>query len=180
MAMKPIRQTTLAACGALSALLGACVGPVQAPAPAAPLPRVLLPVPRASAAIDWHDMSATPGVWQWRREGGTSIARFRDASAPALFSMACNPIAGTISLTRNAMSGGATTMSINTTSQSRLLPAAPGGDGAVTAALPERDPLLDAMAYSRGRFAVAVPGLAPIYLPSWPEVSRVIEDCRMR
>ena len=46
------------------------------------------------------------------------------------------------------------------------------------AGLPARDPLLDAMAFSKGRFAVEVAGLPTLYLPSWIEVSRVIEDCR--
>ena len=44
--------------------------------------------------------------------------------------------------------------------------------------LTARDPLLDAMAFSRGRFAVEAAGMATLYVPSWPEVSRVIEDCR--
>jgi hypothetical protein len=34
------------------------------------------------------------------------------------------------------------------------------------------------MAYSRGRFAVEINGLPTLYLPSWAEVGRVIEDCR--
>ena len=38
--------------------------------------------------------------------------------------------------------------------------------------------LLDAMAFSRGRFAIDVNGLPSLYLPAWPEVGRVIEDCR--
>jgi hypothetical protein len=50
--------------------------------------------------------------------------------------------------------------------------------GATAAQLAARDPLLDAMAFSKGRFAVDVPGLPPLYLPAWPEVTRVIEDCR--
>ncbi len=48
----------------------------------------------------------------------------------------------------------------------------------VAAILDPRDPLLDAMALSKGRFAVEVEGEAPLYLPSYAEVSRVIEDCR--
>lgn len=47
----------------------------------------------------------------------------------------------------------------------------------VTALTPS-DPLLDAMALSKGRFAIEVDGLPPLYLPSHAEVSRVIEDCR--
>jgi hypothetical protein len=41
-----------------------------------------------------------------------------------------------------------------------------------------RDPVLDAMAFSRGRFAIEAAGLPTLYVPSWPEVGRVVEDCR--
>lgn len=40
------------------------------------------------------------------------------------------------------------------------------------------DAAFDRIAFSRGRFAVEVPGAAPIAVPGWAEVSRVIEDCR--
>jgi hypothetical protein len=40
------------------------------------------------------------------------------------------------------------------------------------------DGALDQIAFSRGRFAVEAPGLASLIVPAWPEVTRVIEDCR--
>jgi hypothetical protein len=40
-----------------------------------------------------------------------------------------------------------------------------------------RDPLLDQMAYSRGRFMLAAGG-QELIVPAWPEVARVVEDCR--
>jgi hypothetical protein len=40
-----------------------------------------------------------------------------------------------------------------------------------------RDPLLDAMAFSRGA-AVEVAGLPALVLPADPAISRVVEDCR--
>lgn len=40
------------------------------------------------------------------------------------------------------------------------------------------DAALDQIAFSRGRFAIETPGLPTLVLPSWPEVTRVIEDCR--
>ena len=46
------------------------------------------------------------------------------------------------------------------------------------ASVPARDPLLDAMAFSRGRFAVEVSGGPTLVVPAYPEVTRVIEDCR--
>ena len=176
----PVSQMALAASAALSAMLGACVAPVQPPPPARSAPRPLPPPPQPPAVINWHDLPATPGIWRWQREGRLSVARFGE---PARFSLTCNSLSGTISLARDGAAGAAITMTVLTTSASRVLAVQPGGDGAITAviaALPARDPLFDAMAYSRGRFAVEVPGSPTLYLPSWPEVSRVIEDCRVR
>ena len=42
-----------------------------------------------------------------------------------------------------------------------------------------RDPILDAMIYSRGRIALEVTGQMPLAIPSWPEIGRVVEDCRV-
>jgi hypothetical protein len=168
-------------------LLGSCVGPPQAPTPG---PVVVRPVatlpPRSSAPSDWHDAPITPGDWQWSREGARSIARFGAPQQAALLSLTCNPGTGTITLTRSGTRSGDSsgqanaraTISIYTTSLSRSLATQPASEGAVVAALAGHDPLLDAMAYSRGRFAVNVAGQAALYVPNWPEVSRVIEDCR--
>ncbi|MDX1704632.1 MAG: hypothetical protein R3235_10110, partial [Altererythrobacter ishigakiensis] len=52
------------------------------------------------------------------------------------------------------------------------------GYGLVAANLPANDPLLDAMAITKGRFAIEVEGMEPLYIPAWAEVTRVIEDCR--
>ena len=40
-----------------------------------------------------------------------------------------------------------------------------------------RDSLLDALAFSRGRFGLIVDGVE-LTLPAWPEIARVLEDCR--
>lgn len=40
------------------------------------------------------------------------------------------------------------------------------------------DATLDHIAFSRGRFVIEAPGALPLAVPSWAEVSRVIEDCR--
>lgn len=71
-------------------------------------------------------------------------------------------------------------MTVRTTFGLRPLSSDPaaGKPGWITARLGPRDPLLDQMAFSRGRFTLEVAGLPALYLPSWPEVSRVIEDCR--
>jgi hypothetical protein len=61
-------------------------------------------------------------------------------------------------------------LTIATDSTTRTLP--PNGRLMAT------DPLLDAIAFSRGRFIVSG-GVGPtIAVPSWPEAARSIEDCR--
>lgn len=68
-------------------------------------------------------------------------------------------------------------MAIATTDGGRTVNATPVGNTLVAALIPA-DALLDSIAFSRGRFAVELPGLATLYLPSSAELSRVIEDCR--
>jgi hypothetical protein len=48
----------------------------------------------------------------------------------------------------------------------------------LSADLSSYDSLLDSMASSRGRFVVSVAGQPALVVPPWPEVARVIEDCR--
>jgi hypothetical protein len=76
-------------------------------------------------------------------------------------------------------SAGATALAFWTSSTTRNVAAAfDPATGRISAELAMMDPLLDAMAMSRGRFAVTVAGTPSLVLPSWPEVARVVEDCR--
>lgn len=97
-----------------------------------------------------------------------------------LFAMTCNRTAGTISLIRTGTSPVGLPMTVATSTETRPLSAepAPQGQPQLVTSLAARDPLLDAMAFSRGRFSVEVNGLPTLYLPAWAEVGRVIEDCR--
>ena len=86
----------------------------------------------------------------------------------------------TVSLVRSASSPVAVPMRVRTETADRVLSAEPQGGQLPTlvATLPARDSFLDAMAFSRGRFAVEISGVPTLYLPAWPEISRVVEDCR--
>lgn len=70
-------------------------------------------------------------------------------------------------------------LTIRTTSLTRALPVqSTGGQPPyVAAALPATDPLLDAIAFSRGRFVVEQSG-TPLVAPPYAEIGRTIEDCR--
>jgi len=124
------------------------------------------------------DAAQTPGDWRYRSAGATTRASFGLATGGAagapLFEMVCET-GGQVLLLRQGTGGGA--MRILTETTERTLPAT-AREGASAAQLTARDPLLDAMAFSKGRFAVEVTGLPMLFLPAWPEVTRVVEDCR--
>jgi hypothetical protein len=69
-------------------------------------------------------------------------------------------------------------VTIRTSYGARTLPANAQADG-LAATLSASDPLLDQIAFSRGRFTVEVAGQPQLVLPAWPEVARVVEDCRV-
>jgi hypothetical protein len=50
--------------------------------------------------------------------------------------------------------------------------------GTPAAEIAPTDPILDAMALSRGRIAIEADGTQPIAIPSWAEITRIVEDCR--
>jgi hypothetical protein len=83
----------------------------------------------------------------------------------------------TVSLTSSAP---AASLSLWTSIASRNLPARFEPNAMrVSAELPAYDALLDAIAFSRGRIAVTMPGGVPLVAPAWPEAARTIEDCRI-
>jgi hypothetical protein len=166
-----------AAClaSALAALSG-CVPAPERPRAAAPRPLPALPPlsPVGPAPLDWRDAPATPGDWSSQAE--PPAAQF----GQGLFSVRCLAKGQVIRIERAGTTPGAAPMTISTTSLSRTLTATPVADlpGVVAASLQPRDTLLDAMVFSRGRIAVEVAGMAPLYIPAWPELARVVEDCR--
>lgn len=82
-------------------------------------------------------------------------------------------------LARGSPAPGEVMMRIRTETRDQMLTAEPVPmTGLVAVSLSASDPLLDAMAVTKGRFAVEVEGMQPLYIPAWAEVTRVIEDCR--
>jgi len=168
------------AAATLSTMVASCsdtrVIPTPTPVPT-PTPRPAPPPPPSRPATQgWQDVPITPGNWSWGMEGGQSVARF----AGGALVLRCDRTAGTITLQRAGAAAGSEPLTVTTTSGVRTLAATPqpGPVPALAVTLPARDPAIDAMAFSRGRFVVEAPGLEPLYVPSWPEVSRVSEDCR--
>lgn len=155
--------------------LSACVPPVPQPTPApAPAPAPP-PAPPPPPVANWIDAPQTAGDWRYARLAGGGRASFVDPAGTVLFEMVC--AAGRqVTLARTGGQGVAG-MIVRTETAERSL-AATASNGAAVATLAPRDSLLDAMAFSKGRFAIEMAGSRALYLPAWPEVSRVVEDCR--
>ncbi|MBW6527293.1 hypothetical protein KZ813_10620 [Sphingomonas sp. RHCKR7] len=159
-------------------LVAGCVPQVTPPPPApaptpAPVPAPAPTPPPAPPAADWQDWPRTPGTWRYARAPGGSTASF--GAGAAVVTARCDRDARTVTLTR--VGGVPAPFTIRTSATARTLPAAAVAGGAA-ATLAASDRLLDAMVFSRGRFTLEQPGAAPLVLPPWAELARVIEDCR--
>ena len=104
----------------------------------------------------------TPGTWSYYPTATGSESRYS-----AHLVMRCDRINRTVTIERPGVAGP---LAIATSAVSRTLPA--GGR------LFARDALLDAIAFSRGRFLVSGGSGPVLAIPSWPEAARSIEDCR--
>ncbi|WP_375272286.1 hypothetical protein [Sphingomonas sp.] len=158
--------------------VAACVAPPRAPTPVdAPRPTPTLAPPRP-APVDWQDWPRTPGTWTYQRDARGSRALFGTAGRDALAVLRCDRGERRLFLSRP---GSATApFTIRTTSTTRSVAAQPTGGTppyAATAFAPT-DPLLDAIAFSRGRFTIEQAGTPALVLPPYAEIGRVIEDCR--
>ncbi len=103
------------------------------------------------------------GQWTYTASATGSEARYGTHLA-----IRCDRTTRTVSIYQPSLPNSSPT--IATSELTRTLPA--GGR------LLANDPLLDAIAFSRGRFLVSS-GSGPILaVPSWPEAARAIEDCR--
>jgi hypothetical protein len=164
----------------LPLLVAGCVAPPRAEPPPPPPPRPAPPPPRPAPPppADWRDWPQTPGTWSYARDGRGSRAMFGTANADALVVLRCDRDERRIFLSRAGDSRAP--LAVRTSSTTRSVTVAPTGGSLpyVAAALAPNDPLLDAMAFSRGRFALDQAGTPPLALPAWAEVGRVIEDCR--
>lgn len=113
-------------------------------------------------------------------EGAQSVARFGPAGSAPLLTLTCDRNNTRVLISRAGTGEGHVPMAVTTTTGTRPLVSEPAlaSPGLIVAWVRPADLILDSMAFSRGRFVLDVAGLAPLYVPSWPEVSRVVEDCR--
>ena len=123
---------------------------------------------------------ATPiaGNWTYRAAADGSEAVFSNAAAQPQLALRCTRSTRRVSIAKPA-TGAAPFMFVWTSSNTRNVPASfKPATAQLVAELAMMDPLLDSIAFSRGRFAVSASGTPALVLPSAPEIDRVIEDCR--
>ena len=119
-----------------------------------------------------------PGNWSFVTAAAGGEATFTDTSGRPQLALTCSRATRRITLSKPA-STAAPAITVWTSSATRNVPATfNAATGRISADLAATDPLLDAMALSRGRFAVYVAGAPSLVVPPWPAVTRVVEDCR--
>ena len=127
------------------------------------------------------DAPQTPGTWTYVKEPDETLAIYGEGRRAPAFVVRCAN--GVVSLGRFTQADQTETraMRVTTETVTSQMNAVPVAEMAMILAvdLEPMNPLLDAMAITKGRFKVDVTGLDPLYLPAWVEVSRVIEDCRV-
>jgi hypothetical protein len=173
---------------ALAAALAACA-PTVVPDVAVPAPVPTMPAPRptpvepqviaASPYANFLDAPQSPGTWTYFDEPGESLGLFGVPGRQPDFMIRCDKTTRKVGLARRTAILGSMRMIVETETATRELTAQSLGDLGLSAVeLDPRDPVLDAMAITKGRFAISVPRAEHLYIPAWVEVSRVIEDCR--
>jgi hypothetical protein len=123
--------------------------------------------------VDWQTGPLSPGDWAYRPSPSTPLAIFQ--SQGVSFAIRCQQGR---SIWLGLTGARADALVIRTSYGERRLPAERVHMNEMIAQLPASDPLFEQMAFSRGRFLVTVEGGPSLVVPAWPEIARVVEDCR--
>ena len=180
-ALPVLALAALAACApaAKAPPVASTPAPVAPPTPARPGFAVST-ITQAQANDAWKDSALTSGTWRYIDQNpDTSVAIF-DGPEGSL-TMQCHKNGKAIHFlfeNRNTNNSRAVTIRTETMARDIVVFDIGASTRATAAGLPAKDPLLDAIAFTNGRFAVEVAGERTLILPPWAEVSRVIEDCR--
>lgn len=132
----------------------------------------------ATTSIDYSRLPVTAGSWRYGPAPSGSAASFVDATGTSRLVVQCNRATRQVSISRISLVA-APSLQLWTSEGSRALAARFEPTAfRVTADLAAADGLLDALAFSRGRLVVSMPGGSPLVVPAWAEPARAIEDCR--
>ena len=130
-------------------------------------------------ALDLSTATPIAGSWVYSQTSAGSEASFVNASAMPQLTIRCTRATRRITIAKPA-SAAAPFLTVWTSAQARALPASfDPATQRLSADVAGYDPLLDAIAFSRGRFGVSIVGQPALVVPAWAEAARVIEDCRV-
>jgi hypothetical protein len=131
-----------------------------------------------TAAVDLGTATPVGGGWTYAASATGSESRFANVSGSPQLWINCIRATRHVTIAKPA-SAAAPFLNVWTSSQARNVSSSYNpATGRLTIALGAYDPLLDAIVASRGRVAFGVAGQAPLVVPPWAEIARVIEDCR--
>ena len=138
-----------------------------------------------TAVPDFSAATPIAGNWAYTATADGSEATFANPSALPQLSIRCVKATRRVSIAKPA-TVAAPFMFVWTSSAVRSVPASFNPlTNRISVDVTSNDPLLDALAFSRGRIGVIVAQSAAspaqsvqLVVPAWPEIARVVEDCR--
>ena len=127
---------------------------------------------------DLSNAAPIAGSWTYAPAAGGSEARFVNATGLAQLTLQCTRATRRVRIFKPA-NAAAPFLQVWTSSLQRNVPASfDPTTNRISIDVSAFDALLDAMMFSRGRVGVAVSGSPALVVPPWPEIARVVEDCR--
>ncbi|HKY85139.1 MAG TPA: hypothetical protein VJL90_00100 [Pseudorhodoplanes sp.] len=137
-----------------------------------------LPAQAPPPAPDPAGATPVSGTWSYSNGPASTVARFVSATGQPQLTVSCLRSARQLVIAKPA-STAAPFMLLWTSSTTKSYPASfDPATGVVSVRLAASDAMLDAIVFSRARFAVTLTGSPQLVLPNEPELTRVIEDCR--
>ena len=134
---------------------------------------------QAPALSDLSYEKPMAGTWTYSATGDGSQSTFVDTQSQPQLTIHCTRMTRRVTISKPAATSSPT-LWIWTSAETKTVPATyDSANARVTADFAPFDPMLDAIASSRGRIGFSTSGLAATIVPPWGEVGRVIEDCRV-
>src|SRR5690349_14204408 len=132
-----------------------------------------------TAIPDLNTVAPVAGSWTYAPVAGGSDATYADTSGNPQLWVHCTRATRRVTIAKPA-TAAAPLINVWTSSLTRSVPASFNpATMRLTIELAAFDPLLDAMASSRGRVGFSVGTQPALVVPPWAEASRVFEDCRV-
>ncbi|HEX5237899.1 MAG TPA: hypothetical protein VFW39_05485 [Sphingomicrobium sp.] len=139
----------------------------------------LLHAQQAPALSDLSYEKPMAGAWTYSPTSDGSLATFVDAQSQPQVTIHCTRATRRVTISK-PVAATSPFLWIWTSAETKSVPAIyDAANARVTAEFAPFDPMLDAIASSRGRIGFSTSGLAATIVPPWGEVGRVIEDCRV-